>query len=343
MNKTVARHINWMEMAQKRLPEIKVGQTPKDIIWRRNKAQLYRYKSPLPDGPKHRTPILMIYALINRHYILDLAPGKSLVEYLVNEGFDVYLIDWGYAGPEDAHQDFSYYVIDLLPQAVEKVLRTSGVKEVSLLGYCMGGTLTAIYGALYPRGIKNTVFLTTPIDFSHAGLYTNWLDPRYFHVDKMVDAMGNIPGNVIDLGNRMLKPIQNYLSSHVSLYDRLWDEKAVYSYRLMDKWLNDGTDFPAEAFRQWIKEFYQQNKLVKGELTLRGSRVDLKVISWPVLNVSASQDHIVPVAMAEALKRHVSSTDYEYVVYSAGHVGMVVGGGSKHLYPKISSWLADRS
>ena len=173
-------------------PEPKVGQTPKEIIWKKNKAILYRYQ-PAKEKTK-KVPMLMIYALINKPYILDLAPGSSLIEYLTDRGHDVYLLDWGTPGYEDRHMKLDDYVMDYIPRAVKKVLRTSDADEISLLGYCIGGTLTAMFAALHPNlPIRNIVFLTSPFDFKNAGLFTNWVDERYFQLDQMVDTLGNIP------------------------------------------------------------------------------------------------------------------------------------------------------
>ncbi|HEX3032865.1 MAG TPA: alpha/beta fold hydrolase, partial [Bacillota bacterium] len=264
-------------------PEPRVGLTPKEIIWTRNKAKLYHFHN---DKVKYSTPILMIYALINRPYIMDLHPGNSMVEYLVNQGFDVYMLDWGSPGDEDKHLNFSHFVLDYLPDVYKRVQQQSGSDRVSLIGYCMGGTLTSIFAALNPDiNIANIIFLASPIDFENAGKYTTWLDAEYFNVDKMVDTLGNIPSQVIDFGNKMLKPVTNFYSSYKGLWENMDNEAVVENWRYMNHWVSDGTDFPGEAFRQWIKEFYQKNALVRKELFLRGRQVDLANITCPVLNL----------------------------------------------------------
>ena len=130
-------------------PDPQTGMTPKDVVWRKNKARLYRYVNN--QGIKHKTPLLMIYALINKPYILDLIPGMSLVEYLVEQGFDVYMLDWGDWEWEDRDLSFCDLIDNYITRAVRKVAQISESSEISLLGYCMGGTITTMYASLYPE------------------------------------------------------------------------------------------------------------------------------------------------------------------------------------------------
>jgi polyhydroxyalkanoate synthase len=320
------------------------AQTPKEVIWTKNKAKLYHYPSA---QRRFAVPILMVYALINRAYVLDLMPGTSLIEYLVNQGFDVYLLDWGTPGDEDRNLTFENYVLDYLPQAAKRVMRHANTQEFTLLGYCMGGTMSLMYAALFPEHLRNLILLTAPSDFSseHLGLYGVYTSARYFDPDVLVDAFGgNIPGGVIDHGNRLVKPVTNYVGSYVTMWDRVLNEKPMALWMAMSKWVNDGVDFPAATFRQWIKEFYQENKLIKGEVVLRGRRVDLSRITCPVLNIAGTQDHICTIPMAEATTRLVSSQDKEFFTMNAGHVGLLTSPDTKRiLWPKLREWLAARS
>ena len=145
--------------------KVATGQTPKEVIWTKNKATLYRY---VPLGEiRFPVPLLLVYALIDRPFILDLIPGNSFVEYLVEQGFDVYLLDWGIPGDEDHFLSFDHYVFDYLSEAVRHVLRTSHVEAVSLFGACIGGLLSAMYAALFPGPyLRNLILYGTPIDCS---------------------------------------------------------------------------------------------------------------------------------------------------------------------------------
>jgi polyhydroxyalkanoate synthase len=290
-------------------------------------------------------PLLLVYALINKPYILDLTPGNSLVEYLVNRGFDVYLLDWGTPGYEDKSMKLDDYVLDYIPRAVRKVLRTSKADEVSILGYCMGGTMTSAFAALHPElPVRNLVFMTSPFDFEETGLYGCFLDERYFDIDNVVDTLGLIPPEMIDFGNKMLKPTTNFYGPYVSLVDRANNEQFVNNWKLLQKWVSDGIPFPGEAYRQWIRDFYQQNKLIKGEFVVRGRKVNLKKITANVLNISADKDHIAQPHQVKALMGVISSKDKEYVSLPTGHVSVTFGPKAvKITYPTVGDWLEKRS
>jgi len=219
-------------------PKPEVGPTPKEVIWTKNKTKLYRYISEQPK--KHKIPLLLVYALINKPYVLDLTKGGSLIEYLVNNGFDVYLLDWGTPGYEDRNMKLDDFIIDYIPRAVKKVLRTSNADELSILGYCMGGTMTSIFASLYPElPIRNLVFMTSPFDFKDSGSYGDMLNEKYFDIDKVVDTLGVIPPEMIDFGNKLSKPLANFYGPYVSLVDRADNDRFVNNFKLLQKWLND--------------------------------------------------------------------------------------------------------
>jgi polyhydroxyalkanoate synthase subunit PhaC len=321
------------------------GQTPKEIIWTKNKAKLYHYEPTLEK--RFPTPILLIYALINRPYVLDLMPGNSLVEYLVQHGFDVYMLDWGAPGDEDEYLTFENYILDYIFRAVKKVLKHARAEEFTLFGFCMGGTMSATYAALFPgKPLRNLVLLTAPIDFTpeNMGLYGLWTNEKYFDPDFLVEAFGNIPGELVDTGNRMVKPVTNYVGTYVTMWDRILHDKPMDTWLAMNKWVNDGVPFAGQAFKQWMREFYQQNKLVKGEIRLRGQPVDLKNITCPVLNIAGKRDHICTLPQAEATMSLIGSEDKEFYVLDAGHIGLLTGADArKNLWPKIHAWLEPRS
>jgi len=336
--RNVGRCKNLLELMY-HTPEAQVGLTPKEVIWTKNKAKLYHMLPVVPNP--HPIPILVTYALINRPYILDLYPGNSMVEFLVNAGFDVYILDWGYPGPEDSSFKFENYILDYMSRALNKVLKDANASQVNLLGYCMGGTLTAIFAALQEKGCVNKMsLLASPIDFTRAGLYSVWLNKKNFNIDLLVDTMGNIPAELIDFGNKMLKPVVNYISPSIRLWDNMWNKEFLESFRPLNKWINDGTPFPGEAYRQWIKDFYQENKLVTGRLFLRGKLVDLSKISCPVLIFAGTRDHIVPAYQSNNFDKFISSENYEYVELDTGHVSLVVGKtAQRKVWPKLAEWF----
>ncbi len=324
---------------------VQTGQTPKQVVWTKNKARLYRYAPTLEK--RYPVPVLLIYALVNRPYVLDLTPGNSFVEHLVSQGFDVYLLDWGVPGDEDRNLSLEDYVLEYIDRAVKKVIRTSGADEITLFGYCMGGTMSAMYAAIFPdRPIRNLVLLATPIDFTpeNSGLYGLWTREEHFDPDRIVEAFGNVPAEFINTGARMLRPVTNYIGTHVTMWERLMGDRSMDSWLAMNKWVSDGIPFAGEAFRQWIRDLYQQNKLVKGEFRLRGQRVDLSDIDCSLLNIAAKKDHIVPLSQSETVMDLVRSQDKEFMVLDAGHVGLLTGSGAKkNLWPGVEAWLEPRS
>jgi polyhydroxyalkanoate synthase len=324
---------------------IETGQTPKEVVWTKNKATLYRYE---PEKPrKHPVPILLVYALILRPYILDLVPNNSLVEYLTGRGFDVYLLDWGIPGSEDKNLSFEDYVLDYLPEAVENVLRSSRAQELTLFGYCQGGTISAMYASLFPDSPpKNLVLLATPIDFAPEdpglfGLWTVLTSERYFDPDPVVETFGNVPcdlpGRLVESGTSALKPL-------AKLWGRMEQEESFNSLLAVSKWVDDGVPFPGEAFRRWIRDFYQQNKLARGDLELRGRRAALSNIVCSVLNIAGEKDYICPLSQAKPTMDLIGSEDKEMLVLDAGHVGLMAGPVAREeLWPRIDRWLLPRS
>jgi polyhydroxyalkanoate synthase len=341
--------------------------TPREVVWTKNKARLYRYRRADGGGGKsRRVPVLMIYGFVLKPYVLDLVPGNSLVEYLVEEGFDVYLLDFGISGLEDAGLSLEDFVLDYMCGAVRKVLETSGAEEVSLFGHSQGGTLCAIYACLFPGSpLKNLVLISTPTEFAPRnpgplGLWT--LASRnggpFFDPAIVPRLFGNLP---TDLASQLINSAASLQAAAVGMgvrpfsfgvYDAAlqavgeWAERdvTVRSWLAVSKWVDDAAPFPGETFRRWVRDFYQGNKLVKGSVMLRGSRVDLSNIRCAVLNVSGRWDYVVPPSQAGAITALVRSSDKASVSADAGHVSMLagprVGGG---LWLRVRDWLAPRS
>ncbi len=318
-----------------------IGLTPRQEVYRKNKSRLYRYESPR----KCRTPLLFVPNLgISRPYIFDLLPGGSFIEHMTREGFDFYLLDWGVFGPEDNSLTVDDCVTRILPRMARKVLESSGAREFSVLGYCMGAPLSACFLALHPElPVKNFINMAGPIDFSKAGLFRRWLDKQSFDVDRFVDTLGEIPAEMVKAGFKLLKPTMD-LSSGLNLWWNLWNDDYVRGYRALNKWANEYVAFPGEFFRQWAKEFYQENRLIRGELRLGDRPVRLETIRCPLFVVGAQEDYIAPSACVCALIDAVGSPDTEYVELPGGHISLIAGrGAARHCWPKVSGWLAPRS
>jgi polyhydroxyalkanoate synthase subunit PhaC len=322
--------------------DAKVGVTPKDVVWTHRKTTLYRYRS---DKRKHPIPVLLVFALINRPDIFDLRPGNSFVEFLVEEGYDVFLIDWGYPEEEDADMGLANYVCDELHWGIRETLRASGQDELTLLGWCIGGTLCLLYGGYFEDNpVRNMALLTTPVDTRY-GLYTTWVGRESFDVDYVADGYQAIPGQMVDWANKMMKPVTNYWTT----YRRLWEqvlagEAKPNAYQPMAKWVADNPPFPAGAFRDWITSMYKENRLVRGRMRLRGKLIDLKEIDQSLLVVTAGADHIAPPPGTRPLLDLVGSDDITCFDRPGGHIGLMAGSKArKEIWPDIAEWLSERS
>jgi poly[(R)-3-hydroxyalkanoate] polymerase subunit PhaC len=319
-----------------------VGATAKDVVWTHRKTTLYRYRS---DNRRHRVPVLLVFALINRPDIFDLRPGSSFVEFLLEEGFDVFLIDWGYPGEEDADVGLEDYVCGELGSGIREVLRHSGVDELSLLAWCIGGTLCLLYGGVHPDNpVRNMVLLTTPVD-TRGSLYEKWVGRDSFDVDYVSEGSKVVPGRAIDWANKMMKPVTNYWVTYRQLWDGVLNGTVRReAYQSMARWIADNPPFAAKAYRQWITWMYKENRLVRGRMRLRGERVDLGWIDQSLLVVTAGADHIAPPEGTHPLFDLVGSDDVSRLDRPGGHIGLMAGSKArKEVWPDIAGWLAQRS
>jgi polyhydroxyalkanoate synthase len=340
MRRNLLRMKNFSEMIMN-AKEPQVGPTQREEIYRKNKSRLWRYRG----SRRIKTPLLFVPNLgISRPYIFDLMHKGSFIEHMTEQGFDFFLVDWGVFGPEDNDLTLEYAVTKILPRMARKALEASGASEISVLGYCMGAPLSLSYLASTPEfPLKNYIDMAGPIDFSRSGLFGIWLDRRFFDVDKYVDTLGTIPADMVKLGFKLLKPTMD-LTTNVNLWWNLWNPEYVAGFQALNKWANEYLPFPGEFFRQWVKDYYQQNKLIRGELEMAGRPVRLEQITCPVLAVGAKEDNIAPPACVRPLVDAVGSRDKEYVELPGGHISLIAGrGASVHCWPKVSSWLAARS
>src|SRR5260221_1864569 len=309
----------------------RVAQTPYQVIWTLDKAKLDRYIPVVHAEQRHKVPLLLVFALMNRPYILDLRPGHSFIEYMVKQGYDVYLLDWGAPGPEDKGLKFDDYVLDYLTRAMRKLKAVSGSDEFSMLGWCIGAILTTIYAALRPDdGLKNLLLLTAPLDFTDktAGGFVRWGKAQYFDPDKIIDTFGNMPGEMIDYGAKALKPVENYIGSYLTLWDNLDNPRIVESWHAMNTWVTDLIPMAGATYKQLIQELYRENRMIEAKMIIRGERVDLSRIRANLLNVIALADHISPPCQSESIMTKVSSKDQLLLKVKGGHIGMMAGSGT---------------
>ena len=338
--RTMQRNLKGLEYFQTSGPAL--GATPKDVLIERGTMRLYHYHARSDEV--YRVPILLVMATTNRGYIFDMVPGQSLVEYLLDAGFDVFMLDWDAPRADEKNLSLESYILDFLPAAITRVKAESEEDEVSVIGYCFGGVLSLLWASLHPDdGLANLVTFTTPVDFSKMEMFQSWADQRFFDVDKLVDTFGNCPGDYLYTAFDMLRPGQR-AAGNVRLYDNLWNDEFVKSYRMFDRWSTDTLPLAGEYFRQTTRKLMWGNQLLSGELDVGGKRVDLSRITAPFLHVAALHDHIVPTAASAPLVGMVGSEDKDEIVLKGGHVSLVAGPNAvKRLWPNLVQWLGERS
>lgn len=341
IERTLARNIPGLAVPELDL-DLEVGQTPKELVYTRDTLRLYHYR-PVHDEI-YRVPLLVVMSPVARGYILDLAPGQSLIEYLLLQGYDVYMIDWAPPRREHAHLGLAAYIEDMLDGAVEHVRNESGEPEVSFVGYCMGGMLASIYTALHPhRGVKNLVCFTTPINADGMTLYKQWVESKAFDVDRLVAELGVIPGDLINASIQALRPLQRS-ANQLQLLNNVDNDAFVKANLRFDRWAADQLPLPGELMRDFVRDFLRGNRLVEGDFPMGDKTVDLGKIRVPFLHVAAEYDHIVPTAASRDLIGLIGSKDKQEIVIKGGHVSLVAGGNAVYrLWPQLDRWLAPRS
>ena len=319
-----------------------MGASDKDVVIERGTMRLYHYR-PLADEI-YRVPVLLVMATTNRGYIFDLTPGQSLVEYLLQRGYDVFMLDWEPPRPDEKSLDMASYVLDFLPACIARVKQTTGEPDVSVIGYCFGGVLALLWASLHPdAGLKNLVTLTTPVDFTAMPLFASWSDQRYFDVDRLVDTLGNCPAQMLYTAFDSLRPAGR-VAGNIRLLDRMWDDEFVKAHRMIDRWGSDILPLAGAYFRDTTKKLMWNNALMNKTMDVAGRPVDLTSITVPFLHVTAEHDHIVPTAASAPLINMIGSTDKEQVTLKGGHVSLVGGPNAvRRMWPKLDDWMAEKS
>ncbi len=320
--------------------DTQIANTPYDIVYEEDRVRLKHYK---PNTEKKvQTPLLIVYALINRETMLDLQPGRSVLENLLNEGVEVYMIDWGYPTRKDRFLDTDDHVNGYINNAVDHVLKENNASQLNLMGICMGGTLTTMYASLYPKKVKNLITTVTPTNFdTEEGLLHVWA--KDFDVDRIVRNHGNMPGDLLNLTFLIINPARLIIDKYVNFMENVENKTFVENFLRMEKWIFDSPDVPGEIFREFIDCMYKENQLIQNKFELNGQLVDLNNITMPLLNIYANYDHLVPPDAAKHLPEAVASKDTQNYCLETGHIGIYVSSKSqKEFAPKIVEWLKER-
>ncbi|WP_338009259.1 class III poly(R)-hydroxyalkanoic acid synthase subunit PhaC [Natronoglomus mannanivorans] len=325
------------------LENVEVGQTPSETVYEENKLHLKHYEARTEE--QHDVPILIVYALINKPYILDLQPDRSVVRTLLEAGFDVYLIDWGEPSALDRSLTLDDYVTRYIDNCVDVVRERSGQDSINVLGYCMGGTMASMYAALFPEKVRNLGLMAAGLCFTgEGGVLELWGAEEHYDPERVTDTFGNVPADFLDVGFALMDPVANNVTKYVRFYDNMDDEEFVENFARMERWLAEGIDVAGATYDQFIGDIYQENKLVENELYLDGKHVDLENIDMPVLQIVAEYDHLIPPEASKPFNDAIPSADTEILEFATGHIGMSVSSRSHaELWPEVCEWFEERS
>ncbi|PJN89703.1 alpha/beta fold hydrolase [Bacillus sp. mrc49] len=328
---------HFLNIPNQPMPEM--GLTPKIPVWKKNKSTLWHYPSA---QKKYDVPVFLIYSLINTPLILDLSPGNSLIESFVNEGFDVYLLDFGSPGFEDGEISIEDYIVDYIQNGVKRALRHSGASEITVMGFCLGGTISAIYAAIADEPIKNLILSVTPIDFSASQFFDQWQEAMKegtADFDETIDIYQTIPASAVKYGIRLItSPV--YLSPYLSLLNQADDEKYVQNWRRFNAWANGHVPLSGAAAKQITKDLLIKNRLVNGGFKVRGKKAKLSKINANVLVIASKYDRLVPQEMIHPVMDHLTCKDKTYKVLKSGHASKQYAGS---LPSYLKDWLPKRS
>ncbi|TWI66965.1 polyhydroxyalkanoate synthase [Desulfobotulus alkaliphilus] len=319
-----------------------IAATPYDIVWQEDRVRLKHYRSEAKGKTPRKTPILVVYALINRETMLDLQPGRSVVEKFLADGMDVYMLDWGYPTQKDKYLSIDDHVNVYIDDAVDFIRKREGVSSLNLMGICMGGTFCTIYSAIHPEKVKNLVLTVTPTSFGHEeGLLHVWM--RSLDAEAILKNYGNMPGDMMNFGFLLLNPARLMIDKYRSFINNLGDKVFVENFIRMEKWIYDSPDVPGETFRQFIEDLYQKDLLIQNKLQIGPHLIDLNRVTMPVLNIYARLDHLVPPAASNQITSKVGSNDTTDICLDTGHIGIYVSSKyQKEFVPTISKWLLER-
>ncbi len=338
------------KLTQTKDADIQIGTAEKELVHQQDKVCLYRYKSTAKQSVS--VPVIVVYGLIGRYTMADLQEDRSLIRNMLNAGVDMYVVDWGTPSRAERWLTLDDYINGYLHECIEHIKEEHNIDQVNILGICEGGVFSIAYSALHPKNVKNLMTSITPVDFhgdqrddrlahGYINLWTRNLEGD--HIDLMVDAYGNMPGELMGMVFQLITPIKSLTKYNLDLIDIAKDEKKLMNFLRMEKWLSDRPDHPGEAAKQWFKDLYQDNKLIKNALKLNEQTVNLKKLNMPVLNIFALNDHIIPPECSMALKDYVGSKDYTDLPLPGGHVGVFVSGKSQGILGKgIVDWLKER-
>jgi polyhydroxyalkanoate synthase subunit PhaC len=329
--------VNKIKKLLSNIENIKTGLTDYEIVKETPLYRLLHYKPITEQAYKY--PLLIVYALINKSYILDLQQDKSWVRSLLEQGINVYLLDWKAPSKLDKYTTIDDYVNNFIYECIEKVKNIENVEQISLQGYCMGATMSLMYSSIYQKNIKNLITIAPIVDSEKdKSVIRNMA--HHMDIDKVLSMHENFPYELLYLVFASLKPFKQGVSKYLNLFNNLEDENFVQNFLRIEKWLYDTPPIAGEAFRQWVKDIYQQNLFAKNKMIVGENKINLSNIDVPLLNVVAEADHLVTPDCSISLNNLVSSSEKSLMKFPTGHVGLIASGFSqKMVLPKIAKWI----
>ena len=339
----VARRNGYLPDRTLEMETVEVGQTPAEVVYAENKLELLHYEAQTDE--QHPVPIVIVYALINKPFILDLQPDRSVVRKLLEAGHDVYLIDWNEPSRLDQSLGLADYVDRYIDNCVDEIRERSGQDAINVLGYCMGGTKSAMYAARYPEKVNALGLMAAGLCFDDTGgVLEEWGHEDYYDPATVRDTFGNVPAEMLDNGFALMDPVDNFVTKYVSLYDNVENDDFVGNFGRMERWLSEGIDVAGEAYVEFLEKIYQDNELYNNELHLDGEHVDVTNIDMPVLQILGEYDHLIPPASSKPFNDVIGSDDTEIIEHPTGHIGLSVSSSShEHVWSRVAEWFEETS
>jgi polyhydroxyalkanoate synthase len=319
-----------------------LGSTPYEIVYEEDRVRVKHYFRNENAENNLKTPLLVVYALINRETMLDLQPDRSVVKTFLQEGIDLYMVDWGYPTRKDRFLTIDDHVNGYLNNIIDFIRKKHQVPKINLMGICMGGSFCVMYSAQHPEKIKNLITTVTPTNFdTDKGLLHVWM--KDIDTDRMIRTFGNIPGDLMNFGFLLLNPARLMIDKYVGFMENMDNKDFVENFVRMERWIFDSPDVPGETFRQFVDDCYKNNLLIQSKMFLGGKLVDLKKLTMPLLNFFGEYDHLVPPQACNQLTKASGSKDTEDVCLETGHIGIYVSSKFQRQFaPKIAQWLKER-
>ena len=342
VEKAIARNLPDLEQLPSTEAELDVGTSGKELVYTEDTARLYHYDAMCDEI--YRVPVLIIMSPVARGYILDLAKGQSLIEYLLLQGHDVFMLEWTEPRRQHADLNFEDYVSRLVGNCVDKVVESTGEPDLTLVGYCMGGMLATMYAASSENpAVKNLACFTTPFNADGMYLYKRWVEAGAVDIDRLINELGNVPGDIVNSSIQALRPLQK-TAGQLQLLNNVENDAFVKAHLRFDHWATNQLAVPGGLAKELFDRFLGQNLFCKNDYPIGDKRVDLSKITVPFLHVAAEYDHIVPSAASEGLVAAIGSEDKQEIVVKGGHVSLVAGGNAIYrLWPQLDRWLSQRA